>query len=127
AEVGFFVDDERHLSLELAGMIVLPVQVDFATRSDGAGNPVITRPVFNPVLNREAAFIDALPGVAVGSATINAWSELYGGEVNAPWHPCMGGKLPVQGPRGLRILRLQAAPAIQGSVHPPGASHFPLH
>jgi hypothetical protein len=124
AEIGFYVDDERHLSLELAGELVIPVHVDFAAHSDSTGNPIITRPVFNVVLNREAAFIDALPGVAVGSVAINAWSELYGGELNARYHWCLGDKLKLEGLGGFRCLRLQESLTIQDAVQPLSNNNF---
>lgn len=53
--------------------------------SDAAGNPVLTRPFFNPVAGQEDADIRAFPGAFAGTTHDTFTTAMYGGEANIRW------------------------------------------
>ncbi len=86
AQFGIFCDEARITSLDVSGFVLLKESFSFAMASDAAGNPVIARPIYNALIEQEGAFIDARPGIARGSVTINADTKMWGGEANVRCH-----------------------------------------
>src|SRR5262249_23454370 len=85
-EVGLFIDCEDHWSLEAAGMYAFPTHVHFRQQSDANGSPIITRPFFNVVTEKQAAFADSLPGIFAGSFNADARSQFVSAEFNIRNH-----------------------------------------
>lgn len=115
---GLFLDDSKCFSVEGKALYLDPKRIDYTMTSDAAGNPLITRPFFNVVDQRESAFIDSFPNFAAGSVNIRAKSELWGFEGNARYH--VGGKAGMRGDilAGFRYLRLSEKLEIRDTVRP---------
>lgn len=117
-EIGFFIDPDQRVSLEWTGLFVIPRHISFTQSSDAAGNPVITRPIFNAVTQDERAFIDALPGTASGSIAVETKSEIFGTEVNSRYQFTPRDRLRIDGLLGFRYMRLAESLTIQDQLSP---------
>jgi hypothetical protein len=117
-EVGAFLDEDDHFSLELGGWIVFPEHSTFSLNSDAGGNPIITRPIFNLNAGREAAFLDAFPGVAAGGVAVDVESKLWGAEVNSRYHWCPCEHLRADALLGFRYLRLEESLTVNDHLSP---------
>jgi hypothetical protein len=116
AEAGIFLDEHKLLSLEWVGQAIFPNDVRFAKASDAAGNPVIARPFFNVVSGTNSAFVDSLPGVAAGGATVDAKSEFYSTEFNVGCHGYADKHFSTEGLIGFRFLRLNESIEVQDQL-----------
>src|SRR5262249_51749122 len=123
-ELGLFLDEHNHVSLETAVMILAPQHTQFERASDSGGNPVIARPVFNALLGTEEAFIVAFPSSAVGASVVESSSELYGGEINARCHGCFCEKLHADALLGFRFLRFAETLSIRDRLTPLRGNQF---
>ncbi len=127
AEVGLFLDEDNHFSLEVGGMYIFPNHRQFALQSDPTGNPIIARPVLNAATQQEVAFIDAFPGTASGGIAIDTRSELYGAELNARVHGYGLKRLHADALLGFRFERLEETLSIQDQLSPLVAGTFPFN
>ncbi len=118
ADVGIYMDECNHWALEWIGVWIFPSHDHFTDASDGAGNPLITRPVFNSLAGREAAYADAIPGVAAGGIRIDAKSELFTTEVNGHYQFNPGKHLGLDVLAGFRFMRLAEDLNIQDQLNP---------
>jgi hypothetical protein len=127
-QVGFgvFLDGDDHWSLDWAAMYAFPNHVRFTLASDGTGNPVIGRPVFNVVEGREAAFVDSLPGVTTGGFSADARSELISTEANLRNYCCLDKHTRADVLVGFRYLRLEESLSMEDQFAPlgPGTLSF---
>ena len=117
-EVGVFLDDCDHFSLEGVGLYLFPNHATFSQTSDAMGNPVLARPVFNVVAMREAGFVDALPGAAAGGFHIDARSEFAGAEFNAGCHIYAEKRLHAEALVGFRYMHLDEGLTIMDQFQP---------
>ena len=117
-QVGVFLDPEDRFSLEMGGTVLFPNHQRFAVASDLTGNPLIARPVFNVVTGQETAFIDALPGVAVGSFVADVRSEMTQAEINARYHMYDAKRLHSDLLFGFRFVRLAESLTIHDQLSP---------
>jgi hypothetical protein len=53
--------------------------------SDANGNPVIARPYFDNQAGTQAAYLDAIPGLLSGGASVAIVTRMFGYEANAAW------------------------------------------
>ncbi len=121
-ETGCFVDDANRVSLELGGLVYAPTTSRLNVASDGGGNPVIGRPFFNTNTQTAQAVVNSLPGSYTGSATVNAYSQLWGFEANARYHVYCLGRAHIDFLAGDRFLRLNENLAVNDQVAGIGAN-----
>jgi hypothetical protein len=126
AEVGLFLDEDNHFSVEVGGMYVFPNHRQFTALSDPSGNPLIARPVFSTQTQQEVAFLDAFPGTASGGIAIETRSELFGAELNARVHGYGLKRLHADALLGFRFQRLEETLEIQDQLTPLVAGTFPF-
>ncbi len=118
-EVGFWMDDQQHVSLSVGALYLLqPTNTVFTAASDAAGSPVLARPVFNAVLGAEQSYLVAEPGVVAGNASIDARSELYGAEINAGYHNTLADGVRATALFGYRGMRFADGLTIQDQFMP---------
>src|SRR5262249_3386751 len=86
--------------------------------SDETGNPIIARPIFNVVADREAAFVDSLPSLLSGGAIVDAKSELFGGEFNMRCHYCCTDCFRIEGLFGFRYVHLAESINVEDQITP---------
>jgi hypothetical protein len=115
---GFYLDQDAHCSLEWTGFLNLADHIRFSKASDAAGNPLITRPVFNAVDQTNRAFFDSFPDVAQGGIAIDGRSQLIGSEINARYRCCPAEHFQVDALLGFRFLRLTESLTIRDRVQP---------
>jgi hypothetical protein len=117
-DVGVFLDSCDHISVDASGLYLFPNDVRYKLASDGAGNPLITRPVINATNGQQIAYADAIPGLIAGGISIDSRSELLGAELNATYHAYCGNHLQVEGLFGFRYTRLAESLTIQDQFSP---------
>lgn len=117
-EAGFYLDPERHISLNWSGFYVSPRHVDDVFASDATGSPLITRPIFNVLTGTQASFLDAYPGLVSGSATVRADAELYGTEGDIIFHLYPNDHLFIDGLTGFRFLHLAEGLSVTDQLQP---------
>ena len=117
-EGGLFLEKSNTFSVDVAGFWTIPVTQTFSIGSDANGNPLIARPIFNVVLQREAALINSSPGNLAGSLTIDAKSEMQGMEFNARYHTYTMERFHSDFLVGFRYLRLAERLRIQEQINP---------
>ena len=118
-EAGFFLDDSNRYSLDVAGEYAFQKSMQFAKTSDALGNPVIGRPFFNVVTGSEA--VDQVSNAATGFAggtSVDARSELFGGEMNGRYHFEPRGHLRADALFGFRYFHLKESLALQDAIQP---------
>jgi hypothetical protein len=115
---GVFLDDSHCWSVEGRGFYVFRGENHFTAASNAAGSPIITRPILNVATETRASVLDAFPGVASGSATVDSRSELYGFEVNGRWHTSPMDRLHLDGLLGFRFLHLRESLSIMDQLTP---------
>ena len=117
-EGGLFLDQCNRFSLDMSGFLLFANSQSYSITSDANGNPVITRPVSSLILQRPAAFIDALPGLVAGSFSATSRSEMSGIEFNVRYHAYFKEHFHVDGLLGFRYLRLAEQLQIQDQFRP---------
>ena len=117
-EAGFFLGGGQCWSLDWAGFYYFPSHVRFSAISDGAGNPVIARPIFDVVNGIERAFIDSFPGSAAGAATIDNRLEFFGTELNLRYRCEPAGCFHLDFLFGFRYLHLDEDLFINDALQP---------
>lgn len=81
AQIGVNLNDQLYLELNT---LVFPAQhVAWTTASGLTGSPLVARPVFNTIADREGSYLTSFPGVLAGSSSVEARSELWGIEAVA--------------------------------------------
>ncbi len=103
--LGYFLDETNRFSLE-AGYLFLGTRVlDYAQGS--SGNPVLARPFFDAVNNRQDASLTAFPGLISGFVNIQSSTALASAEGNVALNLGDSGRLRLDGLAGFRFWRLQ--------------------
>lgn len=82
----YWLVDPDVVSLDTSFFIMEHRRLIFATGSDIDGNPVISRPFFDPTINSQSADPRALPFIIRGSVEDNFVTELMGAEANLKYH-----------------------------------------
>jgi hypothetical protein len=77
--------DEDRGSIDISAWAVNSRSRSFNRISDANGNPVLTRPFFNPIAGQEDADIRAFPGTFLGATNDTFTTAMYGGEANLRW------------------------------------------
>lgn len=122
--LGYFLDDADRFSLE-AGYLFLGTRVLSYTRSS-AGNPVLARPFFDVVNNRQDASLTAFPGLITGTVNIQSSTALDSAEVNFALTFADSGRLRLDALAGFRYWHLQEDLGINENTQVnPGAPVFP--
>jgi putative beta barrel porin BBP7 len=90
--------------------------------SDAAGNPFISRPVFNTLFNQERSFLTTAPGLIAGATSVETRLELFSIEAHAryQWNPtpyCSWDVL-----LGYRRMQLEEDIVIRDTLIPIGGS-----
>jgi hypothetical protein len=118
---GLFLDDSGCYSIEADGFYLVPSHIRFSVSSSAAGSPIIARPIFDVIAGRERAYITSQPaafGTVAGASSINAETNLFGGEVNSRYHfdcgSCIRGSFLV----GFRYLQLRENLSIEDTLIP---------
>jgi hypothetical protein len=110
---GVYLGDGQCWSIEGSCFYIFPETLQFAASSDASGSPIIARPIFDTIRGFERAFVDALPGLASGAATVNLRTQFEGGEANLGYHYRLGEQCRLDGLFGFRYLRLSDDLTIQ--------------
>ncbi len=105
-DAGIWLDHDNCFSLDVSGFFLPLTHQDFATKSDANGNPLLTRPVINPITGLEDVFIVAFPGQVAGDIAISNTQILWGAEINARWHDPIGRHFSCEALAGIRYLNL---------------------
>jgi len=125
---GIFLDDGDHMSLEAGGFVLPTNSIHFAVASNAGGSPLIARPFLDtqfvpPVATREQ---DSIPGLASGSAAVDAKSDLWGLEFNGRYQGYINQRLHGDVLAGFRYLHLVESLTTNDTLVPliPGAFVF---
>jgi hypothetical protein len=123
ADVGTFLDNDNHFSVEVGGFYYLPRHDRFSIASDSAGFPVISRPVFNAIENLENVYLVAAPATdntpqLAGSSSVDARSQMWGLEANGRWHAYTCGRLHSEVLAGFRTIGLEETLEIRDQTSP---------
>ena len=123
---GVYVDNSGCYSLEGDLLYFLPVGVHFATQSNAAGVPILTRPFYDvsgataPPSPGEHAYVIAAPLTtgfpSAGGTAINSSSDLYGFEVNGRYHWNCAPNWRADFLMGFRYLHLNESLLIQDNI-----------
>jgi hypothetical protein len=117
-DIGIFLDEDAHWSLDGGGLILFSNHTGFSAASDDTGNPIIARPIFNVNTLTEESFVDALPGAIAGGVVVDAKSELWGFDVNGRYHCCPREGLTADALIGFRYLRLRESLGVEDRLRP---------
>jgi hypothetical protein len=115
---GLFLDDADHLSVEGIGLYQFSRHQNFAAASDGNGDPLIGRPIFNVVNQTETSFVDSRDGLAAGGVSVEARSQLIGAEANLKYDFRPTDRLHLDALVGFRFLRLAESLTIRDNLTP---------
>ena len=115
---GLWLDHDDHFALELSGFYLPLTHQNFAFASDAAGNPLLARPIINPVTNQEEAFIVAFPGLVSGNIAISNSQTLWGAELNGRCYWPIGSCFQLSALGGIRYLNLVETLAIDEQLTP---------
>jgi hypothetical protein len=125
--VGWVPDPCYPLGLEASVFFLGPESFNFNASSPAL--PVITRPFFNQFFNQQDVQTTAFPGVAIGTASVNSSTRLWGAEANLRPKLCCGCGYQVDlliGPRFLDLSEdLAVAEQIVSLVTLPGTNIGP--
>jgi hypothetical protein len=90
----------------------------FSAVSDGNGNPLIARPVFNNQAPGENAYLYALPDTATGAVAVESQSRLQGGELNLTTNIYQDSTVTFTAFAGFRMMELDETLFVAGNVTP---------
>ncbi len=124
AQLGLWLDCDRHYSLDVGGFSLFQTHRNFSVASDAAGNPIITRPIFNVVDNAEEAELVSFPGLATGSSTVDTATSLWGLEFNGRCHVYFSPRLQADALLGFRYLNLRESIDVTDSLKTLGFGPF---
>jgi Putative beta barrel porin-7 (BBP7) len=95
------------LAVEAGGFVLQNRSAGFSAQSDGAGSPLIARPVILATTGSEGSYADSFAGFIAGGVNVDFKSSFYGLEANAARRlPLFGGPLEVDLLAGIRYLHL---------------------
>ncbi len=104
---GFWLDECQTIGVEGSYFTLGSRSVSFVGGNDGAaGSPLVARPFFNAIGNREDSELVAFPGVLAGTVRANLDSRLDGAELNALFNLCSDCCSRLDLIAGLRYLEL---------------------
>jgi hypothetical protein len=121
---GVWLDQDNRFSLEGSGFYLPQAHQRFSAASDVNGNPLITRPFFNPITAQEEAFIvsssgqGTAPQQIAGSINIGNTQTLWGAEINGRWHEPIGRYFQLQALAGVRYFGLRESLGIDETLTP---------
>jgi hypothetical protein len=117
-EAGLFLDENDRFSLDWTGTLFFPNYSSFSTGSDGNGNPVLARPIFNIASGAQGAFLTSLPGTLNGTINIDSKSQFGSTEFNARIHGYFGESLHIDGLFGFRYMQLNESMTFNEHIDP---------
>lgn len=79
-----FGDDDRG-SFDIGGFMIATQSATSSLASNSQGNPVLTRPFFDPVTNAEGADYRSYPDYLAGTTSDSLTTRIYGAEANVRW------------------------------------------
>lgn len=115
--LGFFLDEAGHYSLDIGAFGIFPNTQSYSIASDAGGNPLIARPIYDTSSNQLESLVTARPGVSSGSLRADVESLLYGGEFNARYHACINKHFKYDFLVGARYIRLAESLDIHENVN----------
>jgi hypothetical protein len=118
AELGVWLDDDRHFSVDFGGFYLFPQHNQFARGSDATGTPLLTRPAIDALTGSPTAYLVSSPDIAAGRSVIDARATLAGADASARAHFCFSDCFSGQALLGYRFLRLAEQLNIEDQVHP---------
>ena len=122
--LGYFLDDGDRLSIEAGYLFLGKRLLDYSQTS--AGNPVLARPFFDVVNNRQDASLTAFPGLISGSVHIESSTALDSAEANCALAFADSGKVRLDALVGFRYWHLQEDLGInENTLVNAGAPVFP--
>lgn len=89
--LGFWLDCEQTFAIEGSYFMLGDRNTNFSAGSDGMGAPILARPFFNVLANREDAELVSFPGLLAGNVGVSTTSRLFGAELNLRtncWRSC---------------------------------------
>jgi len=116
AQVGMFLDCDNRFSLELGGFWIMPTTESYIAGSDGNGNPLLARPIFNTSAGREGAFLNSAPDRIRGTFQADFRSLMAGAEINARYHAYIKERLHADALVGFRYMRLSEQMQIMENI-----------
>lgn len=119
---GMFLDDSDRVSVEIVGSWMPRIGQGFTFASDGTGNPVIARPVFNVADAREGAFVNSVPGNVAGAMNVDFQSQMWGIELNGRYHVYWWERLHADALVGFRFQSLRESMHVQELLTPIAAN-----
>lgn len=81
-DAGLFLTPDGCVALQWSTLWVFPGHSRYGIASDGTGNPLIARPIFNVNTGANGSLIDSFPGTVTGSMNVDARTALFGTELN---------------------------------------------
>jgi Putative beta barrel porin-7 (BBP7) len=116
--IGGWLDPEETWGLEGSGFLLERRSVNFAAQSDAAGNPPLYVPFFRVPTNAEGSLTlaDPLFGFA-GGITVQATTELFGGELNLLRRVSSGSRFTADLLAGVRYLQLRENLVMNGNLN----------
>ena len=118
---GFWFDDNQTLGVEGSFFFLGQQGTTFQT-GVSTGDPVLGRPVFNPVLGREDAELVAYPGVLNGGVTVSSFTRLLGADGNLLYNVLCGPAFRLDLLGGYRYLRLEEGLGVTENLSVPAGS-----
>src|SRR5947209_5635059 len=116
---GLWFDNGQTLGVEGSFFFLGQQSTTFQT-GQSAGDPILSRPVFNPVLGREDAELVAFPGVLNGGVTVSSFSRLLGADGNVLYNVLCGPSFRLDVLGGYRYLRLEEGLEVREDLSVPG-------
>lgn len=83
SNLGFWIDYNRTIGLELGGFILERRAKTFRVESNALGEPFLGVPFFDAISNQENAVAVALPGFASGAIDIQTNTRLWSADINS--------------------------------------------
>jgi hypothetical protein len=80
--VDYRFSNQSPLGLQASGFLLEERSHSFSVNSDPAGNPILTRPIFDVLDKRQSAVIVSFPGAFAGGVTVSSSTRLWGAESN---------------------------------------------
>ena len=124
-EIGFFLDDHHHLSIEATAVILFSRDRLYSMRSNNQGDPLLTRPINDVavLLNGVERSVITAANIPLGSNIAGrfdatATSEYYGWEINARYNDLVFGRLQANVLTGFHALVLRERLLLQDTLQP---------
>jgi hypothetical protein len=117
-ETGLWLNADQTVALESGLFTVGGRAARFSAFSDGFGNPVVARPIFNAQLGIEDSYLDSVPGTLSGGAIVTSLSQLFSWDINTAVNFTATDQFRWDGLIGFRYLNLFESLRIEDQLFP---------